>query len=154
MSGSRVIVDKIREKEAEVQRLEDKLRTARVYLQALRDVLQSIDSGRSPLPRSDSTLRAGSSVTQAREAILRAGKPIHISDLLAVLGREVTRETRASLTSSLAAYARRGDVFTRPAPNTFGLVELGHTSEAPAVAAKLPPSFGKSSEGEDDEIPF
>jgi hypothetical protein len=32
----------------------------------------------------------------------------------------------------LAAYVRRGEIFTRPSPNTFGLLELGHDNEADA----------------------
>lgn len=80
-----------------------------------------------------------------------------------------------SLASSLAAYVRKGEIFTRPAPNTFGLVELGHKTiieeEAgppagfgqitPKVAPTPPPSAAASAqkpqqpeEPIDDDIPF
>jgi hypothetical protein len=153
MSESSVILDKIRRKEAEIQGLEDKLKVARIYLQALQDVLGAVERG-AGAAGADSALRVGSSVAQAREAILRAGKPVHISDLLVALGKVVTKETRASLASSLAAFVRRREVFTRPAPNTFGLVELGHLSEDDPTSPEPPLSFGKPPTDGDTEIPF
>lgn len=154
MSDGGILLDKIRKKEAEIQSLEDKLKTARIYLQALhdvRDALGAMESG-----QSDSALRTGSAVAQAREAIQRAGKPLHISDLLSALGKSVTKEARASLTSSLAAYVRRGEIFTRPAPNTFGLAEMGHASAQPEseLETEPPPDFGGSSVDDGSEIPF
>jgi hypothetical protein len=86
-------------------------------------------------------LRPGSGVAQARSVILTKGEPVHINDILAGLGKEPTRENRASLTSSIAAYVRRGEVFTRSAPNTFGLMELGHET-TPEEDEELPAGFG------------
>jgi hypothetical protein len=139
------IHDKLRKKEQEIQSLEEKLRAAKIYVQALRDVLRILNEDEAPIPQSsDSVLRPGSSVAQARELILQKGVPVHINDLIVGLGKEVTRESRASLTGSIAAYVRRGEVFTRPAPNTFGLVELGHTT-IPEEVQEPPPGFGKLS---------
>ena len=50
---------------------------------------------------------------------------MYLDELLGALGKLVTRETKASLTSSLAAYVRKNEIFTRTAPSTCGLVELG-----------------------------
>lgn len=154
MSESTVVASRIKKKEAEIQGLEERLRAARIYLQALQDVLGAIE--RESEGTIDPGLRVGSSVAQAREVIMRAKKPVHISDLLAALGKGVTKETRASLSSSLAAYVRRGEVFTRSAPNTFGLIELGHPSEGD-LDTDPPVGFGgsahASAEGE-AEIPF
>lgn len=151
MNDSEIIQDRIRKKDAEIQSLEERLRAARIYVQALRDVLDAIQRGGGT---NDSVIRTGSAVAKAREAILKAGKPIHISDLLAATGKSVTKETRASLGSSLAAYVRRGEIFTRPAPNTFGLVELGHTSEAEPLG-EPPLNFGATApRGNDEEVPF
>jgi hypothetical protein len=38
---------------------------------------------------------------------------------------------RSALSGSIAAYVRKGEIFTRPAPNTFGLLELGNSVELP-----------------------
>lgn len=139
MNDDDVILDIIRKKEAEIQGLEARLQAARIYLLALRDVLDAIGKATSG---GEPGLRDGSSVARAREAILRAGKPVHVSDLLSALGRDVTRASRASLASSLAAYVRREEIFTRPAPNTFGLIELGHRAEPADAPPAPPPGFG------------
>jgi hypothetical protein len=155
MSESVIIRDRIRKKEVEIQTLEERLRAAKIYVQALQDVLSAIEREAEP-PSADALLRSGSSVALARESILRAGKPLHVSDLLAALGKGVTKETRASLVSSLSAYVRKREVFTRPAPNTFGLLELGHPSEPEQTLPEPPPDFGrpKVKSDEDEEIPF
>jgi hypothetical protein len=136
------IQDRLRKKEQEIQALEEKLRAAKVYIQALQDVIRLMeeDDNASESVQQEASLKPGSAVAKARELILAKGTPLHISDLLLALGKESTRESRASLTSSLAAYVRRGEIFTRPAPNTFGLAELGHVA---ITAEPEPPSdFG------------
>jgi hypothetical protein len=162
MEERKIIREKMKKKEQEIQVLEEKLRSARIYVQALQDVLKLVD-GDSAVEPSESTMKSGSAVDRAREAILKLGKPLHINNLLDAMGREITRESRASLTSSIAAYVRRGDTFTRPAPNTFGLVELGHTAPAGGTPQPQPPQgFGKViqspdpkiSHDMDDDIPF
>src|ERR1700694_5750698 len=156
MNERRKVEDRIRKKEAEIAELEGKIRDARVYMQALGDVLKWLpreaDAGSSD---SDTPLRAGSTVSQAREAILRAGTPMHITKLLEALGKEHTRENVASLGSSLAAYVRRNEIFTRPAPNTFGLAELGHQSQPAEVSpTPEPPSGFGALKGDEDDVPF
>jgi hypothetical protein len=141
MSERDKIAERLRKKEQEIQTLEEKLRAARVYVQALQDVLKMLNDG-PEASSSEVALKPGSAVAQAREIILQRGSPVHISDLLVALGRESNRDSRASLTSSLAAYVRRGDIFTRPAPNTFGLVELGHGAARSEATTEPPPDFG------------
>lgn len=152
MSERTIIEERVRRKEAEVQSLEKKLEVARVYLQALADVLRAIERATDSEPQ-ETALRKGSAVANARQIILSAGTPVHIDDLLTRLGREVTRETKASLTGSLAAYVRREEIFTRPAPSTFGLIELGHLKNEEEEPNALPEGFGSSADL-DDEIPF
>jgi hypothetical protein len=144
MDERRKIEDRLRKKEQEVQALEDRLKTARVYVQALQDVLKMLNtSGASP--SAGAVLKNGSTVAQARDIILDRGEPVHITALLQAMGKEASRENRASLVSSLAAYVRRGDIFTRPAPNTFGLAELGHGQSEEEEEEEPPPSFGRVS---------
>lgn len=152
MSERAKIKERLRKKELEIQGLEEKVRAARIYVQALRDVLKMLDDN--PEDSSPETvLKPGSAVAQARDVILRLGRPIHVNDLLEELGKEATREGRASLTSSLAAYVRREEIFTRPAPNTFGLSELGHHS-VESEPAEPPAGFGRAPAKLDEEIPF
>jgi len=163
MEERKAIQEKLKKKEQEIQSLEDKLRSARIYVQALQDVLKLVSADPAP-ETGESALKAGSAVNKARETILRRGKPVHINDLLEAVGKEVTRESRASLTSSIAAYVRRGEIFTRPAPNTFGLVELGHKAPVAGAPNPQPPQgFGRLAQPPtprimpsdmDDDIPF
>jgi hypothetical protein len=146
MSERKIIEERLKKKEVEIQGLEEKLKAARVYVQALQDVLKALAADAPS--ESDHALRAGSAVDQAREFIVRKGAPAHINEILEALGKGVTRESRASLTSSIAAYVRRGEIFTRPAPNTFGLIELGHmASDAPSAPPQPPQGFGKTPTG-------
>ncbi|MDK9721899.1 MAG: winged helix-turn-helix domain-containing protein [Rhodospirillales bacterium] len=159
MSERQIIKGRILKKEHEIQVLEEKLKAARIYVQALQDVLKVIGGEPDKASPSESGLRSGSSVDRARAAILSNLEPMHINDLLEVLGMDQSRESRASLTSSLSAYVRRNEIFTRPAPSTFGLVELGHHTidEGPVDP---PQGFGEKqklqpSPGDDaDEVPF
>ncbi|WP_394888011.1 hypothetical protein ACG873_23310 [Mesorhizobium sp. AaZ16] len=157
MTERKKIEDRLRKKEQEVASLEEKTKVARVYIQALRDILKMLASDADDNTDAESVLRPGSAVAEARQVILNKGAPVHINDILQALGREATREAKASLTSSLAAYVRRGEIFTRPAPNTFGLAELGHETTEEEVA-EPPPDFGRPTPPRppepDDEIPF
>jgi hypothetical protein len=146
MEDRKKIEEKLRKKEHEIEALEERIKAARVYVQALQDVLKILDQVGEGGATS-AVLKPGSAVAQAREIILSRGEPVHISALLEAMGKDASRETRASLTSSLAAYVRRSEIFTRPAPNTFGLVELGHlTEESPET--EPPAGFGQISQPE------
>jgi hypothetical protein len=159
MNERRKIEERLRKKEEEIQDLEAKIRDARIYMQALQDVLKILP--RSPDKSSNGgALRSGSGMSQVRDFILKEGRPAHVSELLEALGKEATRETRASLSGSLAAYVRKGEIFTRPSPNTFGLIELGHENEPePGGYEDPPPDFGQekratTAQSLDEEIPF
>lgn len=163
MSNHEIIQSQIKKKEAEIQQLEKKLNDAKVYIQALRDVLHAAETEQAESAAAEGTIREGSAVDQARRIILNAGKPLHLNEILEILGKEVTRETKASLNGSLSAYVRRGEVFTRPKASTYGLKELEATkpederqsaSHTSARAAEPPPGFGDESIDLDDDIPF
>ncbi|MBV8764927.1 MAG: hypothetical protein JO137_19670 [Hyphomicrobiales bacterium] len=141
MEERRKIEERLHKKEQEISNLEDRLRTARIYVAALQDILKMLvaDGGAAP------ALKAGSMAAKAREAILNAGRPLHVGALLDALDRVPSRENRASITSSLAAYVRRGEIFTRPAPNTFGLSELSHGTAEIADDEGPPAGFGRVS---------
>jgi len=156
MSDRAIIAEQLKRKMIELHTLEEKTKAARIYVKALEDVMKAIDRGEPDTSESpEGGLRRGSLVAQARDVILSKGEPIHIDDLLTALGREVTRESKASLAGSLAAYVRKTEIFSRPAPSTFGLLELGH-QDGERIQQKEPPKgFGQTLRHEpDDEIPF
>jgi len=87
-------------------------------------------------PEANKLLRPGSSMYQVMEVLKREGAPMHVDKLLTALGKDPTLENKTSLTGSLGSYVRKHQVFTRPSPNTFGLIEFeGESTEAPHFAS-------------------
>lgn len=69
-------------------------------------------------------IQEGSSVDWARRALIQYSQPMKLNDLvdfITVLGGPTVRP--ATLVSNLSRYVKHGDTFSRPAPNTFGLIE-------------------------------
>ena len=150
MDEKSVIAEKLRRKMLEIQSLEEKLRAAKIYLHALRDVADALaDDPSASEAEPDKSLRKGSALAIARESILKAGRPMHVDELLRAAGKEPTRETKVSLSSALSAYVRRGEIFTRPAMSTFGLIELQQFPKSELSSLAEPPAgFG----GHSDEL--
>lgn len=162
MSERKAIEDRLRKKQLEIAGLEEKLKSAKIYVSALQDVLKLVSRDDDQADPAEAKLRPGSTVAQARDIILERGEPVHIDDLLAAMGKDVNRDSKASLAGSLAAYVRKEEIFTRPAPNTYGLVELGHTDIEEEEEAP-PPGFGRQplrradpfdTADLDDDVPF
>ncbi len=127
---------KIERKQAEIRQWEEQTRelSARVreglaYVSGLEETLKLLP--KETAAETAMALRPDSALAKAREIILKAGKPLHIAELLKALDRPINHNTRAALSGSLAAYVRKNEVFTRPAPNTFGLVELERLTDEP-----------------------
>ena len=130
---------KIKQKEEEIQELELSIREAKSYLQAIQDMLKMF-------PKEGDTsggnvLRAGSDMAKSRDAIRAAGKALHVTEILVAIGKENTKKNRVAIGGSLAGYVRKGVIFNKTAPNTFGILE-------PLPPAKIhgfspPEGFGK-----------
>jgi hypothetical protein len=119
------IMKRIDRKQEEIRELELKIREALAFIQGLQETLRLLPKDTQPQQTSpDKILRPGSLVAKSRDAIKRAGRPLHINDLLTVLGLPSDRKARISLSGSLASYVRKGEIFTRSAPNVFGLIEM------------------------------
>jgi len=145
MSLRRKFEKKIKDKEQEIQHLERQIMEARAYVEAMQDAMRLVPAdgaGDNGEGNGGVTVKPGSAIEAVVKALRQSGKPMHIMDILKAMGRETTSEHRASVGGSLAAYVRKGAIFTRPAPNTFGLSEWGQ----PAAADDGPPSdFGVTS---------
>lgn len=139
---------RIDKKQQEISELELKIKEASSYMQALVDTIRILPK----TPPANGIhqafqLRPGTALAKAREAIMQAGKPLHVNDLLKHIGQPADKQHKVSLSGSIAGYVRRGEIFTRPAPNTFGLIELEHTEqqeeEGLNLNSELPDTFGK-----------
>jgi hypothetical protein len=145
--------ERIRRKELDIQELEMQIREARSYMRGLQEALKILprESADRGTEGGEDVLRPGTMVAAARGALQQFGRPLHLLDILTAIGKEPNGANRASLGGSLSAYVRKAQIFTRPGPNTFGLVEF-----LPA-RTEIPSGFGRRNEpskDEDDEIPF
>jgi len=129
MKAEREIEKKIKQKEEDIRHLQESVRhlqseviKAQAYVEAMRESLRLIS--KSSATDAVDTVRPGSLVDKARTAIRKAGQPLHVEKILPQIGKDLSKENKVSLSGSLAFYVRKGIIFTRPAPNTFGLVEF------------------------------
>ncbi len=106
----------IQEKEAEMVRLEAELRAGRAYVSLLADRVEAAEK-RLQEPETDDP------VVAVRRVLAVAGKPLFIDEILHALGRNVSRESREQLRRLIIPWVHRREIFTRPRPATFGLVE-------------------------------
>jgi hypothetical protein len=138
----RKIEEKMQKKREEIAVLEQQLGEAKSYLLALQDTLKMVPkSGESELAAQ--SLRPGSEVSKAYEILKTNGSPLHVNELVKRLGKETNKQNRVSLSGSLSGYARRNYIFSRPAPNTFGLIEFD------SIKTEEPPEdFGETAEKE------
>jgi hypothetical protein len=149
--GARESLQKlIDRKQNDIYRLEQELRDAKVYIQAVQDSFKLLPKEEGQ--KQAAPLRAGTAVAMAESFLKSKGEPQHISAILEAQGKEATKENRVSLSGSLGGYVKDGRIFTRPAPNTFGLIEFGalegeSEGEGEEDNPDLPDTFGLDNGG-------
>lgn len=132
---------RITKKRQEVADLGNRLREAHAYLLALEDTFALLSQGVEALD-GEPAFRDGSDVAKARDWLRKTGKPKHISEILRGIGKNNDKKARVSLGSTISSYVRQEQVFSRPGPNIFGLLEFGN-SVSPQVNSREPPDdFG------------
>jgi hypothetical protein len=126
-------------KEQEIADLEVRLCEARAYAEALRESIRLVSKGEIQNGSSSNstapTLRPNTLLFQVREALLKHGKSMYITDLLSAVGRPVDPKQRVSLAGTLSSYVREGKIFSKTAPNTFGLLEFDLPHVSPPIEA-------------------
>src|ERR1019366_5555060 len=141
---------RMEKKREEIALLESQLSQARSYLMALEDSMKLL-SRVGDSANSEAALRPGTDLDKAREFLRDARKAMHVSKIILGIGRELNKANRVSLSGSLGNYVRRGLIFTRPAPNTFGLVEFeGNDGTGDSDAPDDPPE-GFGEDGNEEE---
>lgn len=142
------LADKIKRKETEIQEYEMKIREARVYIQAIQDTIKVLpreEAGMEATPATGNTLRVGSMPHKTYELLVKAKKPLHVSDILTGIGVKATKKVRSSLVSSLATYVKNNQIFSRPMPGTYGLIGMDIITDEP------PDNFGLFTERKEKE---
>ena len=143
--GARESLQKLIDRKlADIGRLEQELRDARVYVQAVQDSFKLLPK-EDQIRDSPKELRPGSALAQVQEFLKREGSPQHISSILEFLGKPLDKQNRVSLSGSLGGYAKEHRIFTRTGPNTFGLIEFEAKPDEKdsRVTDELPIDFGK-----------
>lgn len=126
MHIQRELERRIEKKRQEVAALKEQLHTAETYLEALLDTVKILPKEGDAAP----VLRPDSDLARARDFIRTRGCPLHVSEILKGINKDPNKANRVSLSGSLGSYVRKGNIFTKPAPNTFGLIELEKNEEA------------------------
>lgn len=127
----------------EIRDLQLQMEKAEAYVQALQDSMKLLPRESANGVSPEQTLRPGTAMAKARDILRAQGKPMHISELLKALGRPVDKKNKVSIGGSISTYVRNQQIFTRPAPNTFGLMEFSGPAEGVTLEDALPESFGK-----------
>jgi hypothetical protein len=144
--------ERIKRKEAEIQELENQIREAKAYLQALQDSLKFLPRDEKTFGSTgsiESILRPNSNIYRTYELLKKTGVALHIDEILKGIGKDTSKKERVSLAGSLGWYVRKKEIFTRPGPNTFGLIGKHEQTEEP------PEDFGIDSKSEiDEDVPF
>lgn len=126
---------KITKQQTLVAEIEVTLRIERATLATMQDMYKLLpkDGAASTDSSALAVLRKGSGTSRAYEALKQRGIPMHVNDIANAIGKKPTREVTQGLASSMRAYVMKGEIFTKPAPNTYGLVEWG--TAAPDIAS-------------------
>jgi hypothetical protein len=141
------LLKRIERKQQEIQEMELRIREANAYVQAMQDTIKLLPKDTNGDARV--ALRPGSDVWKAQDAITKAGKPLHLLEILKAIGKPQDKNSRLALAGSLARYARNKQVFVRVSPNTFGLIALGAAPPETRVV-EPPEDFGAPQAGEED----
>jgi hypothetical protein len=127
------LIDK---KQQEIRGLELQLRETNAYIQALQDSMKLLPR-ETDAEKTEHTLRPESTLSRTRDILKAAGAPMPIGEILKALGQPQDTKHRVSLAGTLSGYARKRRIFTKTAPNTFGLLDFGASD-----GDELPEEFG------------
>ncbi len=122
--------EEIAQHEDGIRDCQDEKSTAQATIDELQSLYNLIPTA--DVNGSQPTFRQNSDGFLVHQILVEAGKPLYIDEILNELERGANPDSRASLAGQLGGYVRKGQVFTRPAPNTFGLREWevnGHKKE-------------------------
>ncbi len=131
---------KIEQQRQEIAKMESEVLEKRAFLQGMIEALKLFPKAGNE-SKQETVLRPGSDMAQAREFLALHGRPAHVTEILQGIGKENTKTNRLSLSSSLASYARKEEIFAKTSPNTFTLIGMEIEQEA---STDPPEAFGSS----------
>jgi hypothetical protein len=161
MSARTDIEKRIEKEKAKINDLKSQIEKNESFILGLQEALKMLpkekeaQNGQAKTNKDNTTtsFRVGSDVEKAYNLLRGTGKSMHISEILIGIGKEDTKINRLSLSSSLSRHVRKNDLFKRPLPNSFALIE---TPDIENPSLDLPPNFGAEEvkDVEPDDIPL
>jgi hypothetical protein len=118
------IEKRIENKRQENIGLEDLIRANEAFIAGLQEALKLMPKEAAQERSPEQILRPGSVMAKVRDLLNERREPLYINDILKGIGKEMSKKNRISIGGSLGNYVRRNEIFTRPAPNTYGLLEF------------------------------
>lgn len=137
---------KIENKFRDIEEMELILREQRAFLAGMQEALKGLPKDNGDERKSGQILRPGSDMAKARDYLKLVGTPLYITEILKGIGKELTKKHRISVGGSLSMYARKNEIFSKTAPNTFGLIEFDNRADD-----EPPEGFGTMEESENTE---
>ncbi len=136
MNTPKKVQNQLKRKTKDLQELESKRLEIDIQISAARGAISALEEVMKHFPREDMdgdpsrSLRAGGSVALIYDMLKKHGKPMHITKILETQGKSTDKKSQQATGSQLNSYVREGRIFTRDAPNTFGLKEWDNTANS------------------------
>jgi HB1/ASXL restriction endonuclease-like protein with HTH domain len=128
---------RIEKKKIEVEAMRTALRLEERYLEAMYDAYKLLARGEAASNGGGPAgFRKGSYTDKAYKVLKQVGHPMHVKDIVEAMGAKANRANKQGVASSIRLYLTKGEIFTKPAPNTYGLVEFEQT-DAPSDLKEL-----------------
>lgn len=125
------LVKEMEEISSKLKALQGKLDLENRYLDGLKDSFKYFDDKGviPPNPSHHIIMREGSELSKVRDLLKGQRHPLHLDTIMALLGfdenksKQEIKNKKVSLSGSLSSYVRKQAIFTKPKPNTFGLIK-------------------------------
>lgn len=146
MNVKEKIEKQVAKKREEVAQLESQMAELQAKITELNGIITGFEEAiqlfpkeltRSDFDKDVASIRKGSDVEKAFLLIRGKGEAMRIEDIVAAIGKENTKKTRQALGGQLSYNYREGRIFTRPAPNTFGLLVWSGQNHPELESAEL-----------------
>ncbi len=111
----------------QIKALQEDLKSKILFVEGMEETLKFINKSNSP--SKNVVLRPGSDLDKVRKLLLESDTPLHINLILGKIGKEETKAAKLSLAGSLSSYVRKNQIFTKPNPNTFGLISKAYAED-------------------------
>lgn len=140
------IENRIKRERRKLAELRNEITRREAFVQGLLEAMKMLSANETEARELPDTRRTVSDVKRAYDLLCGVHQSLHISDILKGIGKEDTKQNRMSLGSSLARYARKGEMFQREGPNEFSAIDAGPSEEASLddlSHPQFPPFFGE-----------